>query len=55
MDKNRLVAEGAVQQSKDEATIQVFYFISIIINQNLLVLCSFSIIVEFVHFIWFKN
>jgi len=24
MDKKRLVAEGAVQQSKDEATIQVF-------------------------------
>jgi len=24
MDKKRLVKEGAVQQSKDEATIQVF-------------------------------
>jgi len=25
MDKKRLVAEDAVQQSKDEATIQVFF------------------------------
>jgi len=29
MDKKRLVAEDAVQQSKDEATIQVSYFCSI--------------------------
>ena len=31
MDKRRLVTEGAVQQSKDEATIQVFSFVDLIL------------------------
>jgi len=29
MDKKRLVTEGAVQQSKDEATIQVFFNVTV--------------------------
>ena len=34
MDKKRLVAEDAVQQSKDEATIQVFCFSNITARQK---------------------
>ena len=34
MDKKRLIAEGAVQQSKDEATIQVISVFHTVINHN---------------------
>jgi len=42
MDKKRLVTEGAVQQSKDEATIQVFLMLLLmtICNMSLSVVIS---------------
>ena len=58
MDKKRLIAEGAVQQSKDEATIQVFCLFSMLGNQNVCVsltgvkLFKFSVAnLRFVHYI----